>query len=274
MATVAGVFSFRERRPDQLSGTPRAGFIDRWIFVAMAAWLIFVVLIGFIPDAIMKVGLVRAGLRPPFPLVMHAHAVLMGSFMVLLFAQAWLMATGRRELHMRVGIAAFALVPLLVLAGFILAPTMYHQLWNTLQSAPAGARAQLQQRLGAVEDILLLQIRAGILFPAFVAIGLKARAGNAGVHKRMMFLAPAAALGAAIDRMTWLPNTLPASAVGSDLWEVAAISPLLVWDIVRNRRIHEAYWIWLALSLPAALVVYSLWDKPWWHTTARAIMGV
>src|SRR5512146_2442522 len=107
MATVAGAFSFKEPRPDLLSGTPRAHSIDRWIFVIMATWFIAVVLTGFIPDALMKIAMVEAAQRPPFPLVMHAHAVLMGSFLLLLLGQAWLMATGRRELHMRVGVAAF-----------------------------------------------------------------------------------------------------------------------------------------------------------------------
>jgi uncharacterized membrane protein len=274
MATVAGTFSFREKRPDLLSGTPRAHSVDRWIFVAMAAWFIVVVLTGFIPDAIMKVGLVEAGKRPPFPIVMHMHAVLMGSFLLLVLAQSVLMATGRRELHMRVGIAAFALVPVLVVVGFILAPTMYHQVWNMAQSAPPPVRTQLQHRLLELDNILLLQTRAGILFPLFMAIGLKARRGNAGLHKRMMFLAPAVALGAAIDRMTWLPNTLPASPLGSDLWILTVLSPLFIWDVVRNRRVHEAYWIWLALCLPATLLMYDAWDTPWWHSTARAIMGV
>ena len=63
MATVAGRFSLKERRPDVLSGTPRAHAIDRWIFVAMAAWFIAIVLTGFIPDAIGKVHAVQAGQR-------------------------------------------------------------------------------------------------------------------------------------------------------------------------------------------------------------------
>jgi hypothetical protein len=274
MATIAGTFSFKDRRPDLLSGTPRAHAIDRWIFVFMAAWFIAIVLIGFIPDALMKIGAVQAGKRPPFPPIMHVHAVLMGSFMLLLLGQAWLMATGRRELHMRIGIVAFAFVPLLVVAGIILAPTIYHQVWNMAQSAPADVRATLQQRLLDLENILLLQIRIGILFPLFMAIGLRARAGNSGLHKRMMFLATAVPLPAAIDRMWWLPNTLPASPVGTDLWILVALSPLFVWDVVRNRRVHEAYLIWLAIYVPVALVAYSLWDKPWWQATARQIMGV
>jgi hypothetical protein len=274
MATVAGKFSFKERQPDVLSGTPRAHAIDRWIFVFMASWFIAVVLVGFIPDALMKIGAVQAGQRPPFPLIMHVHAVMMGSFLLLLLTQAWLMATGRRELHMRVGIAAFAFVPVLVVVGIILAPTIYHQVSSMAQSAPPDIRRALQQRLLDLENILLLQIRIGILFPLLMAIGLRARAGNSGLHKRMMFLATAVPLPAAIDRMSWLPNTLPASPVGTDLWIVAVLAPLFAWDVIRNRRVHEAYLIWLAVYVPAALLAYSLWDKPWWHATARQILGV
>jgi hypothetical protein len=274
MATVANAFPFRARGPDLLSGTPRANAIDRWIFVATAAWFILIVLTGFIPDALMKIAAVKAGQRPPFPLVMHVHAVVMGSFLLLLLTQTVLMATGRRALHMRVGIAAFALVPVLVVVGFILAPTIYHQVWNFAQTAPPAMQPKLHERLLDLENILLLQMRIGILFPLFIAIGLRARSGNAGLHKRMMLLATAIPLPAAIDRMSWLPTTLPASPIASDLYVLAGVSPLFLWDVVRNRRIHEAYWIWLAIYVLASVIVNAAWDKPWWHATARHIMGV
>jgi hypothetical protein len=125
MATVADRFSFREHRPDLLSGTPRAHAIDRWIFVGMAAWFIAIVLVGFIPDAMMKVAMVKAGARPPFPLVLHMHAVVMGSFLLTLLAQSWLMATGRRDYHMQLGVLGALLAAALVVVGFNHAPTMY-----------------------------------------------------------------------------------------------------------------------------------------------------
>ena len=274
MATVAGRFAGREHRPDVLSGTPRAHAVDRWIFVITAAWFILIVLAGFIPDSLMKVAAVQAGQRPPFPAVLHVHAVLMGSFLLLLLTQSVLMATGRCALHKRVGIAAFALVPALVVAGTILAPTIYHQVWNFAQAAPPAVQKVMQERLLALDNILLLQMRIGFLFPLFMVIGLSARGGNAGLHKRLMFLATAMPLPAAIDRMTWLPTTLPASPVATDLYILLAVSPLFVWDVVRNRRVHEAYWVWLAINVPFALLVYRLWDTSGWHATARQIMGV
>jgi hypothetical protein len=274
MATIATSFAGAERRPDLLSGTPRAGFIDRWIYVFTAASFIVIVLTGFIPDSLMKVAAVQAGERPPFPLVLHFHALLMGSFLLLLLTQTTLVATGRCALHRRVGIAAFVVAPALVIVGFILVPTIYHSVWNFAQSAPPEVQAKMQERLLQLDDIMLLQLRIGVLFPLFLVIGLRARGINAGLHKRMVILATAMALPAAINRMTWLPTSLPASPLAPDLYTLLAVSPMFVWDVVRNRRVHEAYWIWLAINLPFAVAVHGLWGTQWWIATAPKLMGL
>lgn len=274
MATLAGTFSSTDRRPDLLSGTSRAHLIDRWIFVFMAAWFIVIVLIGFIPDAVMKVQMVQAGKRPPFPGILHVHAVLMGSFLLLLLAQTMLMATGRSALHKQLGILGMVLAVGLVGVGVALAPTMYYQTWNSLQAAPPAARPQLQQLVSIRENILLLQIAAGILFGLFITMAFSARKANSGFHKRMIFLATAIPLAASIDRMWWLPNTFPGSPIGTDAYILLAMAPLFAWDVIRNKRVHEAYMVWAAIYLPTALMINHLWDTPWWHATARLIMGV
>ena len=88
-----------------------ARVIDRWIFVLMATWFIAIVLAGFIPDSLMKIAQVRAGQRAPFPLMLHAHAVLMGSFLLLLLTQSTLVAVGRRAFHRTLGLAGMVLAP-------------------------------------------------------------------------------------------------------------------------------------------------------------------
>lgn len=274
MATLAEEFSVRERRPDFLSGTPRAHAIDRWIYVFMAAWFIVIVLVGFIPDAMMKVAMVKAGARPPFPLILHVHALLMGSFLLLLLAQTWLMATGRRALHMKLGVLGIVLAIALVVAGFILAPTMYYQVWGGAHFGPPSVRKALAPVVSIIENILLLQIAAGVMFAVFITIALTARDRNAGLHKRMVILAVAVPLGAAIDRMTWLPSTMPASPFATDFYILLAVAPMFVWDVIRNRRIHEAYLIWFPAFVAVVTTVNLLWDKPWWHATAQRIMGV
>jgi hypothetical protein len=274
MATVADTGSYLKPHADVLSGTPRAHAIDRWIYVSMAVLFIMIVLLGFIPDSIAKIAAVQAGHRPPFPLVMHVHALLMGSFLLLLLAQTSLVATGRCALHMQLGLVAVALVPALVVAGSMLAATNYHTIWHIAHSGPPAARAAASPLVPLFENILLLQIRIGILFALFIAVGLMARARNAGFHKRMMILATAVTLPAAFDRMEWLPTTFPQSPLASDLYVLLAVAPMFAWDVYRNRRIHSAWTIWFAGYVVAAAMIYAVWDTPWWHATARALMGV
>jgi hypothetical protein len=274
MATIAERFTGQQARRDHLSGTPRAHSIDRWIFVFMAAWFVAIVLAGFIPDSIAKIAAVRAGERPPLPLVMHIHAVLMGSFLLLVMAQTVLVATGRCDLHRRLGLAAIVLPPALVIAGLMLASTNYHQAWTAAHSDSALLRETMAARLPRLDNILLLQIRIGILFALFLVVGLRARVGDAGFHKRMMIIATAMPLPAAIDRMAWLPTTLPSSALATDLYVLLALAPMFAWDAVRNRSVHRAYWIFIPIYLAASLAVNLLWDTSTWHATAHRIMGV
>lgn len=273
MATVT-TRPLRDEGRDHLTGTPRADGLDRWIFVVTAALFIVVTLTGFIPDSLMKIEMVRTGQRPPFPLVLHAHAVLMGAYLLLLLTQTWLVATGRCALHRRIGPLAMIVAPALVIVGFILVPTTYHGLWSAAQSAPPGIREAAQARLPQVDNIMLLQLRIGFLFPILLALGLRARNRNSGFHKRMMIMAPATALPAAFDRITWIPHSLPDSPLSPDLYVLLALAPLFVWDVIRNRRVHRAYWVFLAVSLPFTIFVHAAWDTPWWHATARGLMGV
>jgi hypothetical protein len=273
MATIAETGAPPQVRVDVLSGTPRAHSIDRWIFVLMAVWFIAIVLAGFIPDSLQKIAAVQAGDRPSFPLVLHIHAVLMGSFLLLLLGQTWLMATGRRALHMQLGVTGVALAAALIVAGCFLVPANYRLLWDAAHSGAPGAAEKFRPALPVWENIMLLQIRIGILFALFLAIGLRARAGNSGLHKRMIILATAMALPAGIDRIPWLPSTMPISPLSPDLYTLAAVSPMFAWDLIRNRRVHDAYWIWLALCLPFAVLVNALWDTAWWHSTARQLLG-
>ena len=274
MATIAQPVMDSGRRPDILSGTPRAHPIDRWIFVFMAGWFIAIVLAGFIPSSLAKIAAVEAGQRPPFPWILHVHAILMGSFLLLLLAQTSLMATGRVQQHRRLGLAAMVIAPALVIAGFLLVRGTYVSLAGALAAAAPAAKAELQQVVLHVDNIMLLQIRIGLLFPLFLFIGLRARGADAGMHKRMMFLATAMALPAGIDRIPWLPTTLPGSPLGPDFYTLVAVLPMFAWDLARNRRVHPAYWIWLAVNLPFAVAVHSLWNSQWWHEAAPRLMGV
>jgi hypothetical protein len=274
MATIADSPAGRAAAIDVLTGTDRARALDRWIFVFMAAWFIAICLAGFIPDSLMKIEMVRTGERPPFPLVLHAHAVLMGSFLLMLLAQTTLMATGRRQLHMKLGIIGAVLAVALVLVGFLLVRTNYMTLWGATQSPIPEVSEKATGGLRIWENIMLLQIRIGILFAVFLAIGIRARGGNSGLHKRMMILATAMALPAGIDRIPWIPHTMPGSPLSPDLYTLLAVSPMFLWDVVRNGYVHRAWYIWIGINIPFFVALHMLWDTPGWHSAVKTMMGV
>ncbi|ANY20944.1 hypothetical protein A6F68_02447 [Tsuneonella dongtanensis] len=247
-------------------------FMDRWIYVFMAMYLIAIVLTGFIPDSLFKIAAVERAERPPFPLAMHLHAVLMGAWILLLLAQTTLMATGRKGMHMQLGVAAMVLAPALVIAGVVLVPTNL-RIWAAFgDAASPEVREGVQGFLHFMANIALLQLRIAFCFLLLVYLGLRARKRDSGLHKRLMILATIAPLPAAFDRMTFLPHTLPESPLTVELWPLLAIAPMFLWDLYRQRSIHRAYWIYAAIMLPTAIVVNLLWDSPWWHSVAPGLL--
>lgn len=272
MATLADI-SVDTRHFEQSGGL--TAFIDRWIWVFMAALMALTVLTGFIPDSLAKVAAVEAGARPPFPPILHVHAVLMGSWMVLLLSQTTLMATGRSRWHMQLGILSVLLMPAIVIAGFILAPTMYRMVWAGAQAAGNVTLVHgVPKPLAITTNVALFQLRGGLGFAICATIGILARGRNSGLHKRMMILATSMPLSAAIFRIAWLPTTLPGNPLSLSLANALVVLPLFAWDLYRLRRIHSAYVIWLALFVPSTLAIQMLWNTPWWFATVPRLMGV
>lgn len=248
-------------------------FIDRWIYVIMAVLFFVTVMVGFIPDSLMKIELVRTGARPPFPMILHVHAVLMGAWILLLINQTTLMATGRKALHMQTGVLGMFLIPAIVTTGIVLVPTMYGQVYEQFSTAPPEASAELAERVNQVGNIALLQFRAAIAFPILVVLALRARRTRSDIHKRLMILATSVPLPAAIDRITWIPHTLPESSLSVSLYTLLWIAPMFLWDLYRQRGVHPAYWVFLAVFLPLAIIGEMLWNTPWWLETVPGLLG-
>ena len=88
-----------------------ARLADRWIYVFMAGLFVVTALAGFIPDSIVllagqrpsSLATVETGQRPSLPLILHVHATVMASWLLLLLAQTTLMAAGRRAQHKNSG---------------------------------------------------------------------------------------------------------------------------------------------------------------------------
>ncbi|MCW4461377.1 hypothetical protein OK349_06630 [Sphingomonas sp. BT-65] len=254
--------------------TGLAQAVDRWIYVFMAGLFLVTVLAGFIPVSLLKIEAVRLGQRPPFPMILHVHAVLMGCWMLLLMTQTTLMATGRRGLHQRLGVIAMVLAPALVIVGFLLVPVVRLQVADAILNGPPEVAAQLRPRFEHQLNIMMVQIRIGVLFAVLTAWGIAVRRRDSGLHKRLMILGTAAALPPATDRMFWLPTSLPESPLTVDLWPLLLIAPMFLWDLYRLRRVHMAYVIALGLGLATTIPMHLLWGTPGWRGTALWLLGV
>lgn len=246
--------------------------IDRLIFVFMATLILATVLVGFIPDSIGKIAAVESGQRAPFPPILHVHAVLMGAWVLLLLTQVSLVATDRRALHQRLGLASVVLMPAMVVTGFLLVPAGFRAVWG-LDPALVPSNVIADTKL-LISNIALMQIRVGILFPIFVVWALAVRRKDPETHKRLMILATIAPLPAAIDRITWLPTTMPASGASPDLYVLLWALPLLAYDLIRHGRISRAFLIWVAVAVPLTIPVHLLWGSAWWLATVPKLMGV
>lgn len=270
MATIAPNPQLQHSADSDARGITR--FIDRWIYVLMAAFLVLVVLVGFIPDSLEKIASVERGERPDFPLAMHVHAVLMGAWMLLLLTQTVLMATGRKGMHMQLGLAGMILAPVLVIAGIVLVPTNL-RIWAAFGAAgPAELQQGVQGFLHFMINIALIQLRIAFCFLALVYLSVRARRHERGLHKRLMILATTVPLPAALDRITFLPHTLPQSPLTADLWPLLCVAPMFLWDLYRQRSVHRAYWIWAAFMVPTGIAINLLWDSQWWHAVAPSIL--
>jgi hypothetical protein len=273
MATVAGSTIDRSAAKSDLQSL--AGFADRWIYVFMASLFIVTVLVGFIPDSLKQISAIAAGQRPPYPRVLHVHAVLMSAWLLLLLAQTFLAATRRISFHKQLGMASVVLAPLMVITGIVLVPTMFHQNWAGMQNPPPGVD------LGGIEiakkflsSLVAAQLAVGVMFAVFVTWALAVRKTDSGMHKRLMILATVLPLPAAIDRIGWIPSSYPTSFLSPALYTVLWITPMILWDVVRHRHLHRAYVVWFAIYLPVATLVVNLWWSSWWIEIVQRMMGV
>jgi len=94
---------------------------DRLVYGFMAMLFILVAAVGFGP----RLFATLEGTRPVEAPLVHVHAVLMGSWLLLFLAQSSLVATDRRQLHQRLGQVSFVLAPLMLILMVVLTVTPY-----------------------------------------------------------------------------------------------------------------------------------------------------
>lgn len=235
--------------PAEVPAARRTGK-SRYFFAYLAAFYALVAIAGFAPNLLLTLS---GALELSW--AAHVHGVLMASWLALVVTQAALPAAGRVRLHRRLGTAT-AFAGLLIWLSMII-----------VSLHPVAARNPPQGAF--LFNILLLQAQAALLFPLFFgwAVWLRHRPGW---HKRLIVLTMIAPMGAAVDRMAWLPVGGIVHQWPRFLYLDLLLVPLIVFDLATIRRVHPATLTGAAILLVTQAVMTLLWDTPAWHAFAWA----
>lgn len=227
------------------------GLLGRWLYVLVAGSFTLIAVVGFTPNSMA----ILVGELPSPPIVIHLHAAVMVLWFALFLAQTILVAADRMAWHRKLGLASFVLMPA-VLASMI-AVTVWRYGVRVERGVSLGMSADFADVFGL--NLVLAQTRQILLFAVFAAWALVMRHRDRETHKRMFILATLMPLPAAVDRIAWLPNTMPDSPNGPSAYQLLLLLPLLVYDLLRRGRLHAAYVVGLVLFIPSAIALHFLW---------------
>jgi hypothetical protein len=189
-------------------------------------------------------------LRPLFPAwpsppekIFYVHGALFTAWIVLLVAQALLVAAGRTSVHRRIGLWGAVLAVFMVVFGVL------------------GALIAARRPTGFVGipvpglQFLVVPLFDMVLFASLVGLAI-AKRGDPQAHKRWMLLASLNLITAAIARWPGV-ITVGAPPLFWGLTDLFLI-PLVVWDVASRGRVHPATkWggLLIVASQPLRLVV-------------------
>jgi hypothetical protein len=235
------------------------GRYDRVFYSSIAIAMALTVLVGFGPtyyfDAFGQDPMATLS-GGPMTLLVHAHAAMFTTWVLLFIVQTSLVAQHKVAVHRRLGIAGGVLAGSMVVVGTLTA----------LKTAARGAAPAGVDTL----SFLMIPLTDMLLFGSFVAAALLLRA-NREAHKRLMLLAYISIIAAAAAR---LPGMLP---LGPPAFFGLAFSFLfagVIYDFVSRRRVHPAY-IWggaaLVASVPLRLAISTTGA---WKAVAQWTVGL
>ncbi len=215
---------------------------DHIFFAAYAALMLITVVMGFGPTYYFA-GVFRAPLQSR---IIHVHAVIFSSWILLLIAQTSLASVRRVDLHKRLGIAGFLLACLMVIAGVAAATDSL-------------VRASLFPGRGA-QAFYIVPLSNIFVFAVVMTFAYRLRR-DAAAHKRLILIASTALMIAAITRwpVAAVHHRTLAAGFASDMFLLA----LVIYDLWTLRKVHRA-----TLWAGTFLIVVQLIRLPIGNTAA------
>lgn len=236
-----------------------------YFYVWMAGLCLAMAVVGFAPTYWLPV---TSG-RFQGPPLAHIHGLLFTGWVVFFVVQAWLIASGRRQRHRTLGLIGISLATAMVIIGLLMA------IHSTTRGIALGFGDQSMPFMSV--PVTGIVVFAGLIVAAI------ANVRNEEVHKRLMLVATASLLQAAVGRWFRMflapPEVLALPVADSPPPPVQfSVAPGLIADIPiiigiiydwRTRgRPHPAYLIGGGIVLLAQLGRVPLSGSAAWHSMA------
>ncbi len=191
---------------------------------------------------------------PPLLPIIHLHAVLFSSWVVLFITQAWLVSAHRTRLHMELGIAGFLLACAMIVVGTTAAITV-----AKLGHVRPGGPPPLFFLVVPIFDMLV--------FAILIAAGFFMRR-RTDYHKRIMIVATASLMTAAFGRIVTMAQGHANVKLALTFTSLLVVIAALV-DGFRNRRLHPAFAWAGALVIISGPVRFFVASTEMWMSFAR-----
>lgn len=230
---------------------------ERLFYSGMALAMVATIFIGFAPSYYLR-GLVEP-YAPFLPMttLSHLHGVLFTAWALLFVGQTLLVSGGRTDIHRKIGLAGFALLPAMIVVALLAS------LHGAIRHAGPPMIPPLQFLAVPLFDIPVFAILIGTAL-------WKRR--EAQTHKRLMYLTMVGMMGPAIGRLPF-PATLPPPVVIFGLPDLFLLA-LVAWDFASRGRLHPATIGGGALIVGSQVLRIALMATPAWLAFAGWAVGL
>jgi hypothetical protein len=241
---------------------------EKFFFSGMAVLILVAVFVGFARTYYLA-GVFKA---EPVPPLLHIHGAVFSSWVLLLILQASLVATGRVDLHRRLGLLGFCLACLLVILGLLVATNAM------VRHFDAAEASHMQMEMRA---FYAFQTCDMLIFSTLIYFAFRNRF-NPPAHKRLILIATIALLDAAFGRwpiglvsehFQFGCYALLLILIGHDLWSTRKIHLATLWAgaffvtlyQVRGPIGHTARWQGFAAGVQNLARSSQFFDSHFFH---------
>ncbi|CAN5180723.1 hypothetical protein BH10PSE12_BH10PSE12_20830 [soil metagenome] len=226
---------------------------ERIFYAVMAALMVVSIFAGFAPTFFLKPVLGTPQMLPITPLV-ALHGTIFSTWALLFVLQTWLVAGGRTDLHRRIGLVAFGLLPGMAVTGTL--------------AAVYGAIRASGPPIVPPWSWMAVPLVSIPVYTALIGVAL-AKRRRPQAHKRLMFMAMVIMLGPAFGRMPPFHGPLGMVIIPA-LFAFAQVG----WDYRALRYVHPATLWGGGVVIFAQVLPFLIWKTDGWLAFAGWAVGL